>query len=271
MASHVYNCFFLNIREIGNKKGDLTNFLKSNKIQIMVLVETMLQGHQIFNIPGYNVVRQDRQRRGGGVAILIHKDTAFKKVYSINMNDDFQALLIKIGNISLAAIYNPPHNDLEPEMLEEINSRLAEDFIVVGDFNAHHHFWGSSRRSHSSNVLYQFALSTNWILMNDLNRTKLGNRNQEDSILDLFFVAPTLAHKFNFKPFSENLNSDHLVVGLSVLDGSEYTSSLPNIPDFRKYISARADWISFRDQIDDGHTGSRLGGFDGDNSDRCQR
>ena len=65
----------------------------------MCLNETRLDNHisdHELNIDNYSLVRKDRSRKGGGVALYVHETLAFNVCTDLN-NDDLELLWCKIN------------------------------------------------------------------------------------------------------------------------------------------------------------------------------
>ena len=64
-----------NCRSINNKKYIFNKFLRDNEFDVFGLNETKLddKNKKEFELTNYNIVLKNRNRRGGGVALLIKK------------------------------------------------------------------------------------------------------------------------------------------------------------------------------------------------------
>lgn len=66
--------FHINIRSLLPKLEQLTDFLVDKNVSILALSETWLNrdiSDNLLSIQGYNLIRIDRDGRGGGVALYI--------------------------------------------------------------------------------------------------------------------------------------------------------------------------------------------------------
>ena len=113
-------------------------------VHVLTLCETKLDNTILdseVNIPGYRVIRKDRTRSGGGVAIYISSSLRFTHCIT---DSNLECLAINIinlsgSNITVATAYRPPsskisyYDDLEHfiEQLDPYNKTL----ILTGDLN----------------------------------------------------------------------------------------------------------------------------------------
>ena len=91
-------------------------------------------------VDGFNIVRNDRNRNGGGVACYIRNNICFnrKNCLSDNIENIFIDLLFpKTKPISVGIIYKPPS---QSQFLQQIITEfealdLDNEIYVLGDFN----------------------------------------------------------------------------------------------------------------------------------------
>ena len=105
-----------------------------------LLNETHLQPDDKFTTRNYTSYRADRQdRRGGGVAIIIHKSIKHH-VVDLPVLNRLEAVAIKVSirgrTITLISAYNPPGN-IDTNDLETLLS-LPYSLVIAGDLNAKH-------------------------------------------------------------------------------------------------------------------------------------
>ena len=91
-------------------------------------------------VDGYNIVRNDRNRNGGGVACYIRNNICFnrKACMSDNIENIFIDLLFpKTKPISVGIIYKPPsQTQFLEQMITEFEALdLNNEIYVLGDFN----------------------------------------------------------------------------------------------------------------------------------------
>ena len=97
-----------------------------------------------FSIPGYQIVRKDRDRNGGGLLLYINEDIPFKIIQNSSLLPTLEVLPIgiKLGRFTflLTGLYKPPSVS-EKELLLHLNkthnffSTKYENITLIGDFN----------------------------------------------------------------------------------------------------------------------------------------
>ncbi len=211
----------INICAVLKKKIELNEFLMSNNIDVMSVNETWLDPKKSFSIPGYDLVRLDRnnpsKKNGGGVCILLKKGFKFSQIDLPKTFEGEEILIIKIKNLYkdpleelvVATYYNPPkYGKIKKDMLNWA-SKLSSKVIILGDLNAHHPCLLSNRSDQNGGIIFDFIEESNFILLNDDSPTHLG-RGCQSSILDLAMISPALAVDFIDFRVEYKLSSDHL-------------------------------------------------------------
>ena len=93
------------------------------------------------NINGYSIIRNDRNRNGGGVACYIRNDLCFniKNIFSNSIEHVFFEILIpKVEPIAIGIFYRPPNeNDFLNIFSNEFQQtdRKINEIYLLGDFN----------------------------------------------------------------------------------------------------------------------------------------
>ena len=108
-------CGHLNVRSLKTGFDEFVNYVADYDFDILGLSETWLSPGDdslSFKIPGYNLVRRDREGRGGGVGLYIKKYLNFTKVSFNDLCDEFEYVSVKFTinkkNISVTTTYSPP-------------------------------------------------------------------------------------------------------------------------------------------------------------------
>ena len=135
----------LNINSLLSKIEELREMAKVTRAAIIGISESKLDDSVLdgeVNIEGYDIVRSDRNRHGGGVACYIRSDISFnvRTDFSADIeNIFFDMLLPKLKPILVGIIYRPPD---QSGFLEKLSSSIANansfdshEAYILGDFN----------------------------------------------------------------------------------------------------------------------------------------
>jgi Exonuclease III len=201
---------FWNANSIRNKKHELLHLMQSQKIPIALISETHLRLDEKFSTRNFISYRYDRQNRGGGVAVIIHKSIKHNKIQLPQLNR-LEAVGIQITvnrkKLNIIAGYNPP-GDLATVDSETI---LSPRTILAGDFNAKHTDWGSRANNKAGRKLSDLQNRSNFQIIGPDRPTYILNQaNRQPDILDIA-MAKDISSPVRIEVMNE-LNSDHLPV-----------------------------------------------------------
>lgn len=136
----------MNARSLIPILTDLKNFIVKNQFHIVGITESWLTTSiedAAVNIDGYNLVRLDREGRGGGVILYIRDIFKFEILHS-EIQDYIEHIWVNLTlnnkSIVIGVDYHPPNTSgfLFLECLENILSdyEISSDLTVcLGDFN----------------------------------------------------------------------------------------------------------------------------------------
>ena len=136
----------LNIDSVSGRIDQLRILSDQEKPHIMCLNETKLDlsiSDSLVNVDNYQIIRNDRDRHGGGVAVYVHQSISYK-IRSDLMPDNLEVVTLQIANSKfkpfiVTSIYRPPgkpvsyFNDMEA-LLASLDSDNKEA-IIMGDTN----------------------------------------------------------------------------------------------------------------------------------------
>ena len=69
--------------------------------------------------------------------------------------------------ITLCSIYLPPSLTLDPRELDDLVAQLPQPFMLLGDFNGHHSFWGCPNDNNRGKQIAGFINNNNLCLLNN--------------------------------------------------------------------------------------------------------
>lgn len=237
-----------NSRSVTNKKTDLFYLINKHKPIIIALCETWLKHGQIFGIPGYSCIRNDRSDGYGGVAILIKNNVAFSQIVLPNQYSLVDFVGVRVDNVSYASAYVPKASSLALQEINNIFSSLQAPYLVMGDFNCHHQSWGSGENKSEGVRLLQIVDDSNLCILNTGVPTRRTNPHELVSAVDLSICTPSLASLLHWSVFSSStLGSDHYPIFIE--SPIKYPLSEKRAPRL-KYRLAKADWDTFRELLE---------------------
>ena len=124
----------ININSLLSKKDEIRCIANKTKAAIIGITESKLD-HTVpdseVNFPGYDILRCDRNRNGGGVACYIRKDLCFntrtlhcKEIENLVL----YILLLKLKPITVGVFYRPPNQaELMDLMVEKFSNLNLKD------------------------------------------------------------------------------------------------------------------------------------------------
>ena len=129
--------------------------LYTKKPHILCLSETWLKpGKETPKIKGYKTShRKDRENREHGGLLTYVRDDIKCEAKTINMpqNTHMEAQAFEIhlahDKVSLLHVYIPPDSNINSNQLDFLVQQLRRKYLIVGDFNGHHHIWDPNTRN----------------------------------------------------------------------------------------------------------------------------
>ncbi|KAI4474505.1 hypothetical protein M0804_014822 [Polistes exclamans] len=148
----------------------------------------------------------------GGTAIII-KNEIKHHLHSKTENDYLQATTIRLktqGNsIKLSAIYAPPKFKITIDQWNSFFKELGNKFIVAGDFNAKHPYWGSKTTSPRDKILNSYIMNANLNILTTGEPTYWPSAsNKTPDLIDFGILKGLNLMHFKTKSLLD-LSSDH--------------------------------------------------------------
>jgi exonuclease III len=136
----------LNIASLIKHYDELLVYMQNNPFAIITLNETRLDDSVLngeVEIPGYDIVRRDRNKNGRGVAIYIRNNIPFA-IRKDLMPDNLELLCVELKKpkrrpLLISTWYRPPNSSCEllnyfEQFLKQLDDENKE-IIITGDFN----------------------------------------------------------------------------------------------------------------------------------------
>ena len=183
---------------------------------IIGVTETWLNSEypsKFVSIPNYNILRTDRDSRGGGVACYLKANYKFRHLHSSNAGNALEQLWLVINfnkqKIALGVIYRPPSSNIET-CLSELYSVLerayleADLVIFMGDININLLNVDSAGSKYFNNLLGDFDLCQ--IIRNPTRITE-----NSESLIDVICVSRSVVVNSSDTMDMHGI-SDHMLV-----------------------------------------------------------
>jgi len=140
---------YTNCRSIVPKIDELRALVSTHHPHIICLCETWLDDSitdsELF-IPTFHIVRRDRNRHGGGIAIFIHDSIPFKILLS-HHSSELLFLELSLNNCNLICVltYRPPSADSSvlahlEDSLDSLPQVSSRPLLLLGDFNINENY-----------------------------------------------------------------------------------------------------------------------------------
>ena len=149
------NCIYTNATSLnGSKRCELEATVAEEQPHLVFVSETWFGPDSAPNIPGYELMRQDRGSRGGGVAIYAHRKIEAAEVSDLRLRTELASATtleatwceIHIGNERVIAgcIYRPPTSSTQTDdeiincltcLASALEEKRITGTLVAGDFN----------------------------------------------------------------------------------------------------------------------------------------
>ena len=130
-----------NANSVQFKLNELKYVLFKLKIDIIGISETKLDPKKSLKIPGYSVLRHDRNEKGGGVALIIKNSIRHDQIL-LPVSENFETIGINLKNslgetITIIQVYVPPSKKITKTELDKFFQNRNK-VVLMGDFNAKH-------------------------------------------------------------------------------------------------------------------------------------
>ena len=157
-----------------------------------------------------------------------------------------------LGSLAVMSVYAPPDSAVNVGMWSSIIQRsLGCDFLYFcGDFNAHSPLWGARYSNFQGRELCSAVLDHGLTPLNDSVPTFLAATGRSSGNLDLVFLTSSRIGVASVWVTEDTLGSDHFLVLGDLEVSPRYARSTSN-----RFNTKNADWIRFRELVDDGLPG----------------
>ena len=153
-----------------------------------------------------------------GTAIYIHNKLIYTKVQTNSSELQLSGVKLhmnKDDNFDLYNIYNQPSCNYNLQNLSNIIPNIKENFLLVGDFNAHNPLWNSNITECDTNGLKveQVMANNNLCILNDGDiSTYYSKTHGSFSSIDLTICSAKVVDRFEWNVLDDLYNSDHFPI-----------------------------------------------------------
>ena len=163
---------YWNCRGYSGNFEEIKILLLENNPDVICLQETFHGTNIPYPPRRYNIMTAtpiieypEGTRPSRGVITLIRNSIPF---INVELNTPLEAVAVRVhsnSTITICNIYISPQETLNTADLLQLIQQLPPPFILVGDFNAHSHIWGSPSTNPHGRVLENILLQTGRGLM----------------------------------------------------------------------------------------------------------
>lgn len=238
-----------NANGLSNHTQEAEIFLHTNYIDIFLISETHFTSRSYFRIRGYDLITANHpgNRAHAGAAILIKSSIKYEVLEEFNL-PTIQAAGIKINcdndAISIYSIYSPPRHNIECQDYFNFFKNLGTRFIVGGDYNAKHTWWGSRILNPKGRELYKCVQKYHYSVLSTGRPTYWpSDINKIPDLLDFVVYKGISTRCLNIRD-SDELSSDHSPIILN------FCTVLQTIQKTINILSPKTDLEAFKYWID---------------------
>lgn len=234
-----------------NHQHELQMFLDMQKIDVCLISETHFTQQSFIKMRGYQMyhtIHPLNSARGGAAVIVKNSISHYEE--SGVQTEEFQVTAIKIKTkvnkhgITIAALYCPPRHSLKKEDYSACLQSLGSRFVVGGDFNAKHTYWGSRLITPKGKELFMAAREMGCYFHSTGRPTYWpADRQKIPDLIDFFIVRKVGA---NYIKVEENydLSSDHSPIIMTLSDKVIKKENNPFL------VNKLTDWDGFRNELE---------------------
>jgi len=260
----MFNILQWNAQSVRAHGDEFKKYVEENKPDVVCIQETWLKSTQVFRIPGYDILRKDRNIDGrdsgrGGCCIFVRKGLAVSNVAVKSEKLETQLIEIWTANMTkiyVANIYNPSYS-WDTDWLDNIMSKSDSLIFICGDFNAHSTMWGGEKSDKNGKVIEEIIEGFNLVCLNNGDGTRLDPVSGKLSAIDITLCSSNIAAKCSWEVYSDKWGSDHFPIcisyGAQVYHSKNNGSSRWSMknPDWSKFHQSCHKYICYPDDSGD--------------------
>lgn len=231
------------------RKLELTEFLKTEKVEIALISETHLTSRNKADIRGYDFYQCNHPSGAshGGSAIYV-RNTLRHHACQNFCTDKIQATIITVclhngSYAKIAAIYSPPKHGITTLEYDALFDTLGTKWLAGGDFNAKHQLWGSRLRTTKGKHLYDSITARGLQCHSNGQPTYWPTDPAKKPDCIDFFISKNISSNYIQLTNIADLTSDHSPILLMLSDTIITKAKRPQLTN--KFT----DWELFRELV----------------------
>lgn len=230
---------------------ELEMFLHEQKIDIMLISESHFTRSSFARIQGYSCYNAlhaaDRAR--GGSTIFIKENIEHYEDSKIEQ-EIFQVATVNVEfknfrKFKISSIYSPPRHNIKQDQYKNLLKQHGDHFIIGGDFNAKHLYWGSRTTTPKGKELFHALKNLKCQTYSGNSPTYWPTNTQYIPDLIDFFIAKGISKENVHLENYEGLPSDHSAVILTISDCIIEKNAITPL------INKKTDWAHFKHILND--------------------
>lgn len=250
-SHHSHRVAVWNANGLGQRISEVEAFLTHEKIDICLIAETHSTRTSVYKINGYRCYHTPHPsgRGRGGSAIFVKetiKHYEQEKIEKDTMQITTISVSIKNREFNISAIYCPPRHSLRKEDYLELLVFLGNHFILGGDFNAKHPYWGSRLTTAKGKALFDAGKSLSCEFFSSGTPTYWPTDTGKTPDLIDFFVGKGISSNYIHVRDSGSLMSDHSAIVMTLSDDIVQKNDPPTL------VNRKTDWQNFKTHMEEG-------------------
>lgn len=243
--NHTLKIMAWNANGLLKHQNELQVILNIENVDVCLISETHFTNQSFIQLKGYKIyhaLHPNNKARGGSAVII--KENLHHYEENKCEDEEIQAVAVCVKTkrcpIIIAAIYCPPRHSIKYERYTSFLNQLGGRFILGGDFNAKHTYWGSRITTTKGRELLS--------ALNDLKCVPIStgkptywptDPNKIPDLID-FFICRNISSNFLTVEEGYHMNSDHSPIYLTLSEVIVHKEINPILTN--KYT----DWNSFQ-------------------------